>query len=543
MTRTLGRGALAASLALAIAPLPIAPSAAAQRAARPDSLANARGRAYVAGAIDALGGVERLRRVTAVSIHGRGTDNRSAQVQGPAPDRRASTPHEEWLTIDRAHDRAALEYHTPRNDGSDRWRRFAYEGSDRTVLDLVRRRVFRRSFPAAERVRRDLARRVPHLLLLEAGEQGDALRALGDTVVGGRAHHVVAYPVPGRETTLRLLIDAAARRLTALSYALDYPGIGDAVVDVTFAPYAPHAQLGQFPTGHTLSVAGVPLQEVRYAEVVTDTAGVAAAFRVPEDLAAQLVAPGTVEQVAPGVFVVHALAGFTALFVEFRDYVLAAEAPAQSYVEMGEIPADQLPPSDSVAEALIERIRRTVPNKPIRYVAVSHFHNDHAGGVRAFFAEGATLLTTPGTRPYFERLARARATVAPDRLSRLGERPMVRIETVADRRVITDGERTVEVINAGPNPHTDEALVVYLPREGILYQGDQFYFDDAETFPPRDRLGVMRHFAGWLARSGLRVERIYGTHMTGYATMAHVRQVLDARPDSTTSRCTSGGEC
>jgi len=37
----------------------------------------------------------------------------------------------------------------------------------------------------------------------------------------------------------------------------------------------------------------------------------------------------------------------------------------------------------------------------------------------------------------------------------------------------------------------------------------------------------MSFFARWLVKSGLAPERIYGAHDRGFATMAHVRQLLD----------------
>ena len=97
-------------------------------------------------------------------------------------------------------------------------------------------------------------------------------------------------------------------------------------------------------------------------------------------------------------------------------------------------------------------------------------------------------------------------TLVPDELSR---NPVaVKIETVAKRRVITDGERTVELINVGPNPHTEENLVVYLPKEKFLFQGDLFYFDMDAPFPPKNRINIMSFFAKWLKDNQLAPERI-----------------------------------
>ena len=212
--------------------------------------------------------------------------------------------------------------------------------------------------------------------------------------------------------------------------------------------------------------------------------------------------------------------------MEFKDHVLAVEAPGRGSA-LGEIPYDHSAASAAVSESFIERIHQTVPGKPIRYLAVTHYHSDHAGGARAFMAEGATVLTTPTLKAWFERFGRAENEVWPDRLARNRTRLSgIAIETIAKRRVFSDGARTVELINAGANPHTEEALVVWLPAERIMFQGDLFYYDGEPGFPEPDRLITMAAFGRWLEQSGLRPDRIYGTHDRGVATMEHVRRAM-----------------
>ena len=91
-----------------------------------------------------------------------------------------------------------------------------------------------------------------------------------------------------------------------------------------------------------------------------------------------------VEQLADGVFVIQNVAGQNqnTLAVEFKDYIVAVEAPGSS----------------AGADKVIERIKTAIPGKPIRYVAMTHHHGDHIGGLRSFIAEGATVVTTPGNR-------------------------------------------------------------------------------------------------------------------------------------------------
>jgi glyoxylase-like metal-dependent hydrolase (beta-lactamase superfamily II) len=233
---------------------------------------------------------------------------------------------------------------------------------------------------------------------------------------------------------------------------------------------------------------------------------------------------GEVTEVAKGVYI-FVTGSLNPMFIEFKDCILAVEAPAQAPT-LERIPADSQSGSTRISETFINKIRETIPNKPIRYLAVTHFHNDHAGGARAFMAEGSTIVTTPGNREYFEKLVSARYSVVPDAFA---QKPgPLRLETVDGKRVISDGDRVVELFNLRKSPHADENLVVYLPKEKILFQGDLFYFAGFDQFPAQDpsRDRVMKFLGGWLMKNGLRPERIYGFHDRGFATMTQVRQVL-----------------
>ena len=100
-----------------------------------------------------------------------------------------------------------------------------------------------------------------------------------------------------------------------------------------------------------------------------------------------------VDKLADGVYVIQNVAGQNqnTLAVGFADYVVAVEAPGSS----------------DGADAVIKRINELFPGKPIRYVAMTHHHGDHIGGMRSFIAEGATVITTAANRPVIETMAAA----------------------------------------------------------------------------------------------------------------------------------------
>jgi glyoxylase-like metal-dependent hydrolase (beta-lactamase superfamily II) len=48
--------------------------------------------------------------------------------------------------------------------------------------------------------------------------------------------------------------------------------------------------------------------------------------------------------------------------------------------------------------ATLAQVKQMDPNKPIKYVVNTHHHADHAGGRRAYVAEGIPIITTNRTK-------------------------------------------------------------------------------------------------------------------------------------------------
>ena len=208
---------------------------------------------------------------------------------------------------------------------------------------------------------------------------------------------------------------------------------------------------------------------------------------VPQNLKAD------VEKLADGVFVRHNVAAqnYNTMAVEFKDFVAAIEAPSTS----------------QGADDVIKRIKETIPGKPIRYIAVTHHHGDHIGGLRSFIAEGATVVTTRGNRTLIEAMAAAPQN---DRLSKNPRKPQF-LFVEGEKHVLTDGEQTVELIDIGPNPHAREMVIAYLPKQRIVFQGDLFFLpnNDAPIGPPQPST---LSFAKKLKEKNLAVERIASVH-------------------------------
>ena len=145
---------------------------------------------------------------------------------------------------------------------------------------------------------------------------------------------------------------------------------------------------------------------------------------------------------------------YDSLLVEFKDHIMMLEAGQ----------------SEARALAYIAETKKMFPNKPIRYVMNTHPHADHTGGLPALVAEGATIITHRNNEAFFEKALNTPRTLLNDTLAKNPKK--ARIEAVADKKVYSDGNRTVEMYHAAPVPHSNGLMIAYFPKEKIVFQGD-----------------------------------------------------------------------
>ena len=132
----------------------------------------------------------------------------------------------------------------------------------------------------------------------------------------------------------------------------------------------------------------------------------------------------------------------------------------------------EAPLNDLRSRALMDEAKKLLPGKPVTLVVNTHHHFDHAGGIGAFMAGGATILTHQVGKAFYDRIYTAPRTVQPDLMVRSRQKP--KIIGVGDRHVITDGKRVIELHRLAGNLHNDGLLVGYLPQEKILMVADAF---------------------------------------------------------------------
>jgi glyoxylase-like metal-dependent hydrolase (beta-lactamase superfamily II) len=130
--------------------------------------------------------------------------------------------------------------------------------------------------------------------------------------------------------------------------------------------------------------------------------------------------------------------------------------------------------SPALAQRLLAEIRKITP-QPVTHVILTHYHADHIYGLQVFKAAGARVLAHRGARDYLAsdtarlRLEASRTELAPwiDGNTRL----VTPDEWLDGPRELTIGGTTLRILPVGPS-HTAEDLVVWLPREKVLFAGD-----------------------------------------------------------------------
>jgi glyoxylase-like metal-dependent hydrolase (beta-lactamase superfamily II) len=266
------------------------------------------------------------------------------------------------------------------------------------------------------------------------------------------------------------------------------PVTGDMMVETHYLEYREFAGF-KFPNKIIQMEGGFPSLDLKVSGVKPN---VPVDIQVPDNVRNDPV-PVKSEKVVDGVWYITGISAYT-VAIEMKDHVVVVEGP---HGEQRSIP-------------VIAEIKKLVPGKPIKYLINTHHHFDHSSGIRAYAAEGATIVTHEINRPLYEKAVVNSWNFNPDRLAKSGKKPV--FQTMGDNMVLTDGNRTVELYQIAGNSHHDGLIMAYLRKEKILIEADAYTPSAPEAPPPATPNPFSMTLADNVRRLNIEVDQILPIH-------------------------------
>ena len=283
------------------------------------------------------------------------------------------------------------------------------------------------------------------------------------------------------------------------------PDVGDKAIETTFSGYKDFGGV-KFPAMIVQKQEGFPTLELTVTSV---KANPGMTVSVPDAVKTASMPPVKVvdQKLADGVWFLGG-GSHNSVVVEFPTYMAVIEGPL----------------GDARSDAVMAEAKKLVPDKPIKYLINTHHHFDHLGGVRAYVAAGATIITNEGNKAFYETAWKAPHTLQPDMLSQ-NPKPATFI-TFKDKYVLSDGTRTLEIYKLQGDNHNELMSIGYLPKEKILIEADDFT-PPAEGAPPLVpmAMGFANNLYDNLQRLKLQVDMIAPLHGNP-ASMSTMLKVL-----------------
>jgi len=364
--------------------------------------------------------------------------------------------------------------------------------------------------------RRDFAAFAPEALRLARADAGAVLEG---TSVRFRHHNA------DRWATLAFADDHTP---TSLTYADHDPVLGDIAYRFEWSDWRDVGGI-RLPYRLRRLIEGRPIREERFRGVTLNEPVSDEKFTIPpvvraQDEAGRRIVTGWTQRrraaglpyeeytrpqhvdmvpLAPGVWLARG-GTHNSLVIEMADHLVILEPPL----------------FEGRSEGVIAAAKKSVLGKPIRHIVLSHFHDDHMGGVRTYAAEGAIVVVHSSAGDYIREVLDQPRTLEPDRLEiarRDGRQSQPAVMLVDNSIALTDGTREVKLYEV-PNSHVTGMLVGYAPDARVLFTADLV----SDTFPLIPPFAATVHEL--IQKNSLSVEMIACAHGNAmpYAQLAYV---------------------
>ena len=327
----------------------------------------------------------------------------------------------------------------------------------------------------------------PPVLLKLAAQRLATLRDEGSGSFEGRAVRRIAFNLD-KNTRVSLAIDTDSHRVLGFEQLAP-----DALAGIDTARWVYRGSQTVdglvVPQGATIFRRGAPFFDLTLVSIAYDDAAKLADGEF--DLDAKYVAFTAptleVKEIRPGLWEVSGAAqgNYRMQFAELSDRVVAYDAPVS-------------PPT---VKAIVDKFREKVPSKPISHAVLSHFHNDHIGGVRALAELGASIVTTADAQATVQKvvLQQARLLTVTDIAL-----PALKFTIATPGLDIGEAKRPLRVLEVRDNPHVNRVLVLHDVANRATMASDM----TSDTVPFN---AAFDHFTAWLLQQK-DVDLMLGAH-------------------------------
>ena len=378
--------------------------------------------------------------------------------------------------------------------------------------------------------RRELERALPNLLLKALDAPGK-ISSLSNQTLDGKSLPSVAFS--DGDFKFAILFDPSTKLPAAVRSFDDDWVYGDITYDLVFAGWRSVDGI-KFPHSQTYKVNDVKVGHLEVEEVKVNPTIPADTFAIHDEGRKEAKMPASV----PYQWVIRRL--FLGRFLDSDAVNFPTSTTGLKLVELSPnvqfatggshnslviLQKDHLviidaPINEWQSRWTIDAAKAKYPGKSIKYLVLTHHHNDHTGGARTYVAEGASVIVAAPNKKHFETVFRLQHKLVPDELQK-NPKPANIVE-FSDHMTLKDETGDIELYKVA-NPHADGMLIAHLVSENIVWVTDLY-----SPIRDKERSEMFVSFYEALKQRGIAPARIVGGH-GGVVPASEMEAVMAAK--------------
>jgi hypothetical protein len=426
-------------------------------------------------AVAAMGGTEKLQSVKTLTMKGGvGTRLRMGQMVKATDEEAPGQLKDVVDIVDLANGRASLDYALQLGGFMQHRHEILTKNSDKLIgIEIVGTRPVIATTPGGlfswgtQNSPEFLLRRNVVSIALAAAETASETLPAIDKELNGKMYKYGSGRTKSGED-LGLYFDPQTKFLAAYEVIDTESILGDVPAQYILSDYKTVDGL-TLPHQITIRKGGKDYSDVQFASIALNDPAAEQVFAIPESASEEAGKAAAADEYSPLKIVkagngVYQAAGYShqSLIVEFPQWLAVVDSP---YTE-------------TQAKMLFRAIQEQFPNKPVKYVAVSHHHYDHIGGLRTAAAMGATILVETRHEPVVRPLLDTRHTYPQDELDKRRNsqpaQPVGTLEVFEGKKIISEGRQSLELYPVSFPEHVDPMVLAYASSARVLFQPDLY---------------------------------------------------------------------